>query len=138
MKKSWIERTALAATAALIMGTAGCASSQSGEQRSVRSEAFAALVACDYDRAETLFAAAIAEDPGNAYDHLNLGVAQQYNGRLGAARASYQTAKDLGPDLPIVVKTTDKSTCALDFPDASGADAATVGDLASLNLDLLD
>ena len=135
-----MKRTALLMMTLVAAAIGGCAHT-GPEPRSIRSQAFDALARCNYGEAERLYRQAVAEDRSNAYSYLNLAVAQQWQGKLEAARFSYQTALDLGEDLPVAVTTVDDPNCR-NAPEprtqAAGSDNDTIGEIARANLAMID
>ena len=86
-----------ALTGIALLALAGCADDRGEEMQ----PGFEMLASRDYAGAEAFFADAVAEDPENAYAHLNLAVAHQAQGDIAMAREHYQQAVALGEGVPI-------------------------------------
>lgn len=89
-----------AVAAASLLVLAGCAS----EERVVRTDVdpgFDMLASQNYSGAEAYFLNEIAEDPNDAYAHLNVAVAQEGQGKFGEAAMHYQHAVERGDGVPV-------------------------------------
>ena len=92
-----------AATGIALLALAACAGNAAEEMR----PGFEMLSSRNYAGAEAYFADVVAEDPENAYAHLNLAVAHQAQGDIAMAREHYQRAVALGEGVPIGQTTYD-------------------------------
>ena len=75
-----------------------------GDGEMVESEyepGFQMLASQNYTGAEAFFAAEIADDPDDAYAHLNLGAAHEAQGNYAMAREHYQAAIAAGEGEPV-------------------------------------
>lgn len=89
-----------AVAAASLLVLAGCA----GEERVVSTDVdpgFDMLASQNYTGAESYFMGEIAEDPNDAYAHLNVAVALEGQGRFAEAAEHYQHAAELGNGVPV-------------------------------------
>lgn len=89
-----------AVAAASLLVLAGCA----GEERMVSTDVdpgFDMLASQNYAGAEAYFMSEISEDPNDAYAHLNVGVAQEGQGKFADAAQHYQHAVSLGDGVPV-------------------------------------
>ena len=86
-----------AATGLALLALAACADNAAEKMQ----PGFEMLSSRNYAGAEAYFADAVAEDPENAYAHLNLAVAHQAQGDIALAREHYQHAVALGEGVPI-------------------------------------
>lgn len=77
-----------AMTGVTLLALAACADNAAEEMQ----PGFEMLSSRNYAGAEAYFADAVAEDPENAYAHLNLAVAHQAQGDIAMAREHYQKA----------------------------------------------
>ena len=96
-------RGATAMTGISLLVLAACADSASERMQ----PGFEMLSSRNYAGAEAFFADAVAEDPDNAYAHLNLAVAHQAQGDIAMAREHYQQAVAFGEGEPIGQTTYD-------------------------------
>lgn len=103
-----------AMTGVTLLALAACADNAAEEMQ----PGFEMLSSRNYAGAEAYFADAVAEDPENAYAHLNLAVAHQAQGDIAMAREHYQKAVAYGEGVPIGQTTyegqvkTEESTVA--------------------------
>ena len=102
------------ATGLALLTLAACADNAAEEMQ----PGFEMLSSRNYSGAEAYFADAVAENPENAYAHLNLAVAHQAQGDIAMAREHYQKAVAYGEGVPIGQTTyegqvtTEESTVA--------------------------
>lgn len=106
-----------------------CAAPGGPAPQSALSAANDKLIAQDYPGARDAFLAIIAEDPNNAYAHLNLGVAYEELGEVELAKTHYNLAIQTGGSSPIAGTVEDGVV--------SGGVSTTVGALATQNLTAL-
>ena len=79
-----------------LLAAAGCTT-----QAAYDSSGFDMLAAKNYAGAEAYFSGEVAEDPDDAYAHLNLGAAHEAQGNYAMAARHYQTAVQMGEDVPV-------------------------------------
>lgn len=87
-----------AAAAAALLVVAGCSSQMAEDDVG---PGFDMLAAKNYAGAEAYFANEVAEDPDNAYAHLNLGAAHEAQGNFDMAAMHYQHAVEMGEGVPV-------------------------------------
>lgn len=110
-----------ATTGMALLALAACADNPAEEMQ----PGFEMLASRNYAGAEAYFADAVADDPENAYAHLNLAVAHQAQGDIAMAREHYQQAVALGEGVPIAQTTYDGQV---------KAEESTVAAVAAYNL----
>ena len=113
-----------AATGIALLALAACADNTVERMQ----PGFEMLSSRNYSGAEAYFADAVAEDPENAYAHLNLAVAHQAQGDIAMAREHYQQAVALGEGVPIGQTT---------YEGQVKAEESTVAAVAAYNLSTL-
>lgn len=105
-----------AVAAAALLAVAGCATATVDDV----GPGFEMLASKNYAGAEAYFANEIAEDPDNAYAHLNLGAAHEAQGDFAMAATHYQHAVDRGDGVAVArtvyngqVKSEDTTVAAV-------------------------
>lgn len=88
-----------AVAAAAMLAVAGCGMTAAVDPEV--QQGFDMLATQNYAAAEALFAQEVAEDPNNAYAHLNLGAAHEAQGNNALAAQHYQQAVALGEGVPV-------------------------------------